>query len=69
MAEIVTAFGLVAAAAVTGIFSLIAQRFRHENSQQHQSAMNKLDNIETAVTEISDWQKDHQDFHDKENND
>ena len=35
MAEIVTAFGLVAAAAVTGIFSLIAQRFRHENTEQH----------------------------------
>ena len=69
MAEIVTAFGLVAAAAVTGIFSLIAQRFRHENTEQHRNAMDKLDNIETAVTEISDWQKDHQEFHDKENND
>ena len=65
MAEIVTAFGLVAAAAVTGLFSLIAKRFRQENSQQHQSAMEKLDKIESTVTDISDWQKDHQAFHDK----
>ena len=65
MAEIITAFGLVGAAAVTGIFSLIAQRFSQENSQQHQSAMEKLDKIESTVTDISDWQKDHQAFHDK----
>ncbi len=65
MAEIITAFGLVGAAAVTGIFSLIAQRFRQENTEQHRNAMNKLDNIETAVNDISNWQKDHQDFHDK----
>ena len=69
MAEIITAFGLVGAAAVTGIFSLIAQRFRQENTEQHQSAMNKLDKIETTVNDIKGWQVDHQAIHDKENND
>ena len=65
MAEIVTAFGLVGAALVTGIFSLIAQRFRQENTEQHRDAMHKLDNIESAVTDIKNWQTDHQAIHDK----
>ena len=65
MAEIITAFGLVGAAAVTGIFSLIAQRFRQENTEQHRDAMHKLDNIESAVTDIKNWQPDHQAIHDK----
>ena len=65
MAEIVTAFGLVGAALVTGIFSLIAQRFRQENTEQHRNAMDKLDNIESAVTDIKNWQTDHQAIHDK----
>tara|TARA_R100001163_G_C5010100_1_gene156343 strand:+ start:243 stop:452 length:210 start_codon:yes stop_codon:yes gene_type:complete len=69
MAEIITAFGLVGASVVTGIFSLIASRFRRENSEQHQSAMNKLDKIETAVNDIKDWQTDHQAIHDKETHD
>ena len=65
MAEIITAFGLVGAAAVTGMFSLIGQRFRHDNTEQHRNAMNKLDNIESAVTDIKNWQTDHQAIHDK----
>ena len=65
MAEIITAFGLVGAAAVTGIFSLIAQRFRQENTEQHRDAMHKLDNFESAVTDIKNWQTDHQAIHDK----
>ena len=65
MAELISAIGLVAAAAVTGIFSLIASRLRKENTEQHSAAIQKLDDIQETVSEMSEWQKDHQRFHDK----
>ena len=65
MAELLSAIGLVSAAAVTGIFSLIASRLRKENTEQHSAAIQKLDDIQETVSEMSEWQKDHQRFHDK----
>ena len=65
MAELISAIGLVSAAAVTGIFSLIASRLRKENTEQHSAAIQKLDDIQDTVSEMSEWQKDHQRFHDK----
>jgi hypothetical protein len=65
MAELISAIGLVSAAAVTGIFSLIASRLRKENTEQHSAAIQKLDDIQETVSEMSEWQKDHQRFHDK----
>tara|TARA_R110000824_G_scaffold81278_5_gene204287 strand:- start:180 stop:389 length:210 start_codon:yes stop_codon:yes gene_type:complete len=64
MAELISAIGLVSAAAVTGIFSMIASRFRRENTEQHAASIQKLDDIQSTVTEISHWQKDHQQLHD-----
>ena len=64
MAELISAIGLVSAAAVTGIFSLIASRLRRENTEQHNTAIPKLDAIKETVIEMSEWQKDHQQFHD-----
>ena len=65
MAELISAIGLVSAAAVTGIFSLIASRLRKENTEQHSAAIQKLDDIQETVSEMSEWQKDHQRFHDQ----
>ena len=65
MAELISAIGLVSAAAVTGIFSLIASRLRKENTEQHSAAIQKLDDIQETVSEMSEWQKAHQRFHDK----
>ena len=64
MAELISAIGLVSAAAVTGIFSLIASRLRKENNEQHNTAIQKLDDIQETVSEMSEWQKGHQQLHD-----
>ncbi len=64
MAELISAIGLVSAAAVTGIFSLIASKLRKENNEQHNTAIQKLDDIQETVTEMSEWQKGHQQLHD-----
>ena len=64
MAELISAIGLVSAAAVTGIFSLIASKLRKENNEQHSAAIQKLDDIQETVSEMSEWQKGHQKLHD-----
>jgi len=64
MAELISAIGLVSAAAVTGIFSMIASKARKENNDQHDTAIQKLDDIQETVSEMSEWQKGHQQFHD-----
>jgi hypothetical protein len=63
MAELISAIGLVSAAAVTGIFSLIAHNLRRENTKQHAEALTKLDSIIEKVNTMSEWQNDHQSFH------
>ena len=61
MAELISAIGLVSAAA--GIFTLIAHNLRRENTEQHAASLTKLDSIIEKVNTMSEWQKDHQSFH------
>ena len=51
-AEWVGAFGLVAAAGVTGVFALIGARLRRENSEQHAANLSKLEAISDDVGEV-----------------
>ena len=70
MAEIVSAFGLVGAALVTGVFSILAQRMRKENRQDHARVESSLEDIQKMLEEIDedldeviDWQSDHDKLH------
>ena len=69
MAEIVSAFGLVGAAVVTGIFSILAQRMRQENDEitQVESSLEDiqkmLEEIDEDLDEVIDWQSDHDKLH------
>ena len=70
MPEIVAAFGLVGAALVTGIFTVIAQRMRSENRKDHASVSQCLDQISTtlddiddSLDDITDWQTGHDKQH------
>lgn len=70
MPEIVSAFGLVGAALVTGIFSVLAQRMRSENRKDHatvaqclEEISETLDDIDDSLDDITDWQEGHDKIH------
>ena len=74
MTEMIGAIGLVAAAAVTGIFTLIAQRLRRENRTSHDEVVvvlhdisETLESIDDNVTRMDEWQQNHQTWHDGQN--
>jgi len=50
--EWVGAFGLVAAAAVSGVFAVIGTKLRRENTQQHATNQAKLESIGFIVSDI-----------------
>lgn len=52
--EWVQAAGVVGAATVTGVFSMIVHTLRRENSDRHQHSMKKLDKLDTKMDEVSD---------------
>ncbi len=71
MTEMIGAIGLVGAAAVTGIFTLLAQRLRKENRDSHDEVVvvlhdisETLESIDDNVTRMDQWQQNHQDWHD-----
>lgn len=53
-AEWVQAAGVVGAASVTGIFSVLVHTLRRENSDRHTHNMKKLDGLNTKLDEVSD---------------
>jgi hypothetical protein len=67
-----SAIGLVSAAVVTGVFTLLAQRLRKENRNSHDEVVvvlhdisETLDSIDGNVTRMDGWQRDHQRLHDQ----
>lgn len=67
-----SAIGLVSAAVVTGVFTLLAQRLRRENRNSHDEVVvvlhdisETLDSIDGNVTRMDGWQRDHQRLHDQ----
>ena len=72
MTETMSAIGLVSAAVVTGVFTLLAQRLRRENRNSHDEVVvvlhdisETLDSIDGNVTRMDGWQRDHQRLHDQ----
>ena len=72
MTETMSAIGLVSAAVVTGVFTLLAQRLRKENRNSHDEVVvvlhdisETLDSIDGNVTRMDGWQRDHQRLHDQ----
>jgi len=70
--ETMSAIGLVSAAVVTGVFTLLAQRLRKENRNSHDEVVvvlhdisETLDSIDGNVTRMDGWQRDHQRLHDQ----
>lgn len=63
------AWGIVIAAAVTGIFGLAGlaikefRNMRIKNSEDHGAVMLKLDNVEKGVQHVSERLDDHIDWH------
>ncbi len=69
-AEWVGAFGVVAAALVTGVFGMGMSRFRKENTDQHASTTealgrleNKMDCVSEDVTGLTVWSRVHDEKH------
>ena len=69
-----SAIGLVSAAVVTGVFTLLAQRLRRENRNSHDEVVvvlhdisETLESIDGNVTRMDEWQQTHQEQHDRQN--
>jgi hypothetical protein len=67
-AELIGALAVIVAAIITGLFG----RLRKENNGAHQATSEKLDeiaggieHIDEQLDDISEWQVDHQRFHDE----
>ena len=74
MTETMSAIGLVSAAVVTGVFTLLAQRLRRENRNSHDEVVvvlhdisETLESIDGNVTRMDEWQQTHQEQHDRQN--
>ena len=74
MTETLSALGLVSAAVVTGVFTLLAQRLRRENRNSHDEVVvvlhdisETLESIDGNVTRMDEWQQTHQEQHDRQN--
>ena len=52
--EWVQAAGVVGAASVTGIFSVLVHTLRRENSERHAHNVKKLDGLDMKLDEVSD---------------
>jgi len=68
-----SAIGLVSAAVVTGVFTLLAQRLRRENRNSHDEVVvvlhgisETLESIDGNVTRMDEWQQTHQEQHDRQ---
>jgi hypothetical protein len=66
-----SAIGLISAAVVTGIFTLLAQRLRRENRDSHDEVIvvlhdisETLETIDDNVGKMDEWQQGHQRLHD-----
>ena len=73
MTETMSAIGLVSAAVVTGVFTLLAQRLRRENRNSHDEVVvvlhdisETLESIDGNVTRMDEWQQTHQEQHDSQ---
>lgn len=69
-----SAIGLISAASVTGVFTLLAQRLRKENRDSHEEVVvvlhdisETLESIDGNVTTMNEWQQTHQEQHDRQN--
>jgi DNA-binding transcriptional MocR family regulator len=69
-AEWVGAFGVVAAALVTGLFGVVLNRLRSENTEQHNMVANglnrlegKVDTVQNDVTGLTVWTRVHEEHH------
>ena len=74
MPELIGALGLIGAAAVTGLFTVIAQKMRRENEQAHGEVIDvlgdiaeTLEDIEEDLEDITEWQDGHTAQHEKDN--
>jgi len=48
------AFGVVTAALITGVFTVVASRLRRENTEQHAANQAKLESVGRDVVEVRD---------------
>ena len=62
--------GLVAAALISGVFAVVASKYRRENTAQHAANQVRLDAIGTDISGISkdvrsvrEWQHRHLEWH------
>ena len=63
--EWVGSLGLVGAALITGLFTVIANRLRRENTSQHAANLNKLEAIGADVSEVKIDVRDVKNSHDR----
>jgi len=63
--EWVGSLGLVGAALITGVFTVIANRLRRENTSQHAANLNKLEAIGADVSEVKIDVRDVKNSHDR----
>ena len=63
--EWVGPLGLVGAALITGVFTVIANRLRRENTSQHAANLNKLEAIGADVSEVKIDVRDVKNSHDR----
>lgn len=68
--EWIGAIGLVAAAVVTGLFSMNLRRLNRDNTEQHNRSIDKLDHLSNQVEGVADdvtgltvWTKVHDEKH------
>ena len=68
--EWIGAIGLVAAAVVTGLFSINLRRLNHDNTEQHNRSIDKLDHLTNKVEDVAEdvtgltvWTKVHDEKH------
>ena len=68
--EWVGAFGVNAAAVVTGVFGVVLNRLRSENTEQHNMVTHgltrlegKVDTVQNDVTGLTVWTRVHEEHH------
>lgn len=68
--EWVGAFGVIAAAVVTGMFGVVLNRLRSENTEQHNMVTiglnrleGKVDTVQDDVTGLTVWTRVHEEHH------
>ena len=68
--EWIGAFGVIAAAVVTGLFSMNLRRLNRDNTEQHGRSIDKLDHLSNQVEGVAEnvtgltiWTKVHDEKH------